>query len=41
MVQLALRPEELSHNLIRKKLETHLLNGDGGSYKGYFNLTRA
>lgn len=40
MIQLALRPEELVHNLIRKKLETHLLNGDGGSYKGYFNLNR-
>ncbi|MGG0848824.1 LGFP repeat-containing protein [Peribacillus simplex] len=39
MVQLATRPDELVHNnQIRKKLETHLLTGDGSSYKGYFNL---
>ncbi|WP_223595003.1 LGFP repeat-containing protein [Neobacillus bataviensis] len=41
MVQLSVRPDELIHNQIRKKLETHLLTGDGGSYKGYFNLVRA
>ena len=41
IVLMAARQNEMIHNnSIHYKFETHLLSGDGGSYKGYFNLKR-
>ena len=41
IVLMAARQNEMIfNNSIHFKFETHLLSGDGGSYKGYFNLTK-
>jgi hypothetical protein len=42
MVLMAARQNEMIHNnAINYKFETHLLTGDGSSFKGYFSLARA